>query len=78
MHVEGDMDITIKVSGPGGCINYEMKVVYEALIARGVPVTVVNSSSEVMDLDEIDRRIKKFGGKKMSVKLEAEHFPWGG
>lgn len=53
------MTTTIIVSGPGGCINFEVEIIKRALEAYGVTVTIENDAPEVTDgfIEEIARRL---------------------
>lgn len=83
-------DVTVTVTGPGGIINYEVEVIKRALEAAHVRVEVINphpdDNPEKM-VQEIERRLTDdqwaapyTWSKRItkSVKLVADHCPWGG
>lgn len=64
-------NITVTVSGPGGCIDNQMLIIEKALRDAGYHVKVRN---EYPPKDDI---IKQSDNKWLIV-LNAEHLPWGG
>lgn len=84
------MGIKVTVAGPGGLINYEYYTILKALKAAGVTVIEENDCPEEDPeecLKEIYRRLTDDNwaapydwSKKIevTVKLKAEHWPWGG
>lgn len=71
---------TITVSGSGGCINYEMEIIEKALRAAGLNVIVTNKF-DWSDKEEKVAALSEYYLKKpnkFSVKLVADHLPWGG
>lgn len=69
------INITIKVSGPGQCIDQEFYIVLDALTKAGYDVEVVNpypnEDPERLLTIPINPKITK-------IKLVADHQPWGG
>lgn len=73
-------DIEVKVSGPGGCINYEVEIIRRTLAAEGFVVDVTNShppSNETID-EHVERIRKLNHAKRTKINLVANHCPWGG
>jgi len=74
----------ITVKGLGGCINYEMILIEQALQAVGIKVEVVNNHTHNEHEDDctvqeyIKHRNKLTIEKGLTVKLVADHQPWGG
>lgn len=73
----------IKVSGPGGCISTEMRVIEKALRDAGFQVTVIddhrpedNGAAEDW-LEKSLERVKLLPDN-YQVTLIADHQPWGG
>ncbi len=71
----------IKITGPGGVVDYEASVIFNALVMAGVSVQIVNSPhvkfiqpAEVEEWRQngIERKIKR------SVRLTVDALPWGG
>jgi hypothetical protein len=67
------ISIEVKVTGPGGIINYEMGVIEQALVAAGIPVRVVNPYP-----DDCVAHGDKIHHNGVNVTLVANHLPWGG
>lgn len=65
------IEIKVKVSGPGMCINHELEVIERALRAAGCSVTVVNPYPT-------DKPVDPTLKLKSHVTLTADHLPWGG
>lgn len=74
------MEIEVKVSGPGMCINSELEIIRRALVAEGFVVDVTNPyppSDET--IDEHVERLRSLGhAKRTKIRLIANHCPWGG
>lgn len=72
----------VKITGPGGCINYEYYVILKALQDAGFEVIEDNYAPEENSeefVKEIRRRIDTgFIESPHQVKLVANHVPWGG
>lgn len=72
----------IKITGPGGVINYEYYVILKALKDAGIQVEEINDSPEESPekhLEMIKSRIDTgFIKSPWQVKLIANHMPWGG
>lgn len=65
-------EITIEISGPGGCIGEIMEVVKKALVNANVKTLMV--------VDEHPDPVpnKNLSLKRENVLLKANHCPWGG
>jgi hypothetical protein len=81
--------ISINISGPGGCINYEAELIKRALEMLGFPVTVHNNYP-------IEEQARTIGSKPMTVNefmdaaaqrrpeildpvtMTVNNCPWGG
>lgn len=76
------IDSTIKISGPGGCINMEYFLILRFLQKLGYIIEENNQYPDSFEFDKLslDELIKKVTNNKMQfkVKLEAEHWVWGG
>lgn len=72
--------IEIRISGPGGTINFPYEIVVDALRKEGIDVRVVNDCPEENAdayCDMIRERINS-GHSYFKVHVVAEHEPWGG
>lgn len=68
----------IKISGPGGTMNYEVEIVVKALREAGCEVEVENRyPAEEGHVEAIRERIDA-GTVSKKVKVIAQHIPWGG
>ena len=87
------IDIVVTVTGPGGCINFETIIIQRALEAVGITVVVEDecplhsrntdspqSYPKETEDEYVDRitEIIKTENHPITVKLIAEHCPWGG
>ena len=82
------INIEVKVTGPGGVINFETLIIKRALEQVGITVEVedeypfsyrVNQNVIQETEDEYIERITKLNETcSTTVKLIAEHCPWGG
>ena len=66
------IDITVTVSGPGGVINNEMLVIEQAL--KNLKYTVIVEN----DRDVKTKPDPWREGEGITIKLKADHQPWGG
>ena len=74
-------DVIITVKGMGGGINFEMKVIQDALEAAGITVKVENDSADWMGgMTQVwmDKVIAKNKQESPTAVLKANHIPWGG
>lgn len=75
-------ETTIKVSGPGSCINNELAVISKALSDAGFVVEIENEyPAEDVTEDELVARITRLNqtrNPKSKIKIVADHQPWGG
>ena len=71
---------TIKVQGPGGCINFEVGVIRRAFKELGIDITIENDYSDKPTFTSTDELVKAadFRKENWSIKLIADHQPWGG
>lgn len=71
----------VKISGPGGVIDYEASVVFNALVSAGVSVQIVDSPYvkflQPKELAEWKKTLEERKVKK-SVVLTVDAQPWGG
>lgn len=77
------IDTEITVTGMGGGINFEMKVIQKALEDAGYDVLVENSAADWVcsqGEDYVEKCIRHNLAKnpKYQIKLIAKHIPWGG
>ncbi len=78
--------VTIKVTGPGGTISFEMLLIQELLEREGYKVVVQDDhpfsgrkNSEFKTKEEyFEHRRKLMAEKPREIVLEADHQPWGG
>jgi hypothetical protein len=71
------IEITVRVSGPGGVINYEVEAIRRALGEHGIEVVVLNEyASSPERMAEIFAQVA--GKRGTRVILQAYHQPWGG
>lgn len=76
------MNVKVTVSGPGGCIDYEVEVIRRALEAEGLKVNVIDPhpfepNESFANIDELLAHCKTLSGS-ITVDLIANHIPWGG
>jgi hypothetical protein len=72
------IDVVVQVSGPGGCINYEIELIRRAMEAAGIEVVIRNSHPDPQDvLDTMFERAETIGNMTRVV-IQAYHSPWGG
>jgi hypothetical protein len=69
-------EITITISGPGGCITAQGILVKRALEAAGVPVEVVDDHPEKSE-EEVLSHFETVADK-IPVQIKMVHLPWGG
>lgn len=81
--------INVRITGPGGCINYEAELIKRALELLGFPVTVRNNypieeqartiGSKPMTVDEfMDLSSQRRPEGLDPVTITVNNCPWGG
>jgi hypothetical protein len=84
--------ITITISGPGGCMEYELETIKRALIGAGINLHIINPYPWVDSPDKMPheeymkkRREDLLSGQQLvdAIKNDrttiiVEHMPWGG
>lgn len=73
------IDVTVTVTGPGGCISLEIEIIRRALVAAGINVTVTNPHPPAEGfIPHMEKYIKDGKMSTTNVKIIAMHCPWGG
>lgn len=73
------IDVTVTVTGPGGCISGEIEIIRRALTAAGINVTIADPHPPVEGFTEVlDKYIASGRMSQTNVKIIAMHCPWGG
>lgn len=78
--------VTIKVTGPGGCINVEIELIKREFEKRGAVVHVKNEHPIEKDMKDgkypsgetLDEFLQRINYKDTVIIIEANHIPWGG
>lgn len=81
-------NVTIDISGPGGCVGFEAELVIRALQQVGYKVEVTSNWNKSYTKEEMDKHIAHRiqliqrdlaeGKPEEIVKINVDHLPWGG
>ena len=70
---------TIKVTGMGGCINFEVAVIRKAFEALGITIEIENEHDDTEAYtEEHIKKVVSLTKEDWGIKLIADHQPWGG
>jgi hypothetical protein len=83
--------VTIKISGPGGCVSYQTAIIRKALREAGIEPIMTgdgnypydgrdynNSESEEEFIIRVGKLVKDRNGRDDKTTIDVYNAPWGG